>query len=610
MFKDPGIMTRIPANRAQHRFLLIPPLPISKFTRVHSWYRGGFQPVQDGPVLLKKFDAFLDRLVSDGDPQEKIGRILRALSQEPNVVAAIWGSLLVAGTRQPSLWAQQLLPLASAAPIMLSSDTRYQLGNFIGAVYEHLPKSGRGVIERAILSLPDDRAGERSKAALAGCIPKARVATDEMQVFLETLQQAGKTRPNAPPFQITSSTRPFDTDAYLASEGVSLEDPDSAALRELMRGVEALSTPGGTPSLSLTSVKRQVGIFDGIRKALLQRFRGRVPDKLFDHAVGQMAEAAGRIARSQPRVLAAPSVKGPLKRVLLFSAASESPHYNPEHERDFHENLSWGGPSARTAAAHGLLDFTRASKKRDPQIMAAIRNLARDRVPEVRLQIVQNLSMLRTLDPAWAWSEVEHVLAEEVTRGVVASAIDALSGIAYLDIPRAIRAAKGVIRRYRNKSKAGMAACRSSATALIFDIHVNVTNAEADEFAATLMGDVVSNAADIRQFVARYSDNLLRGSLENAQAPDNRPRQKTISFYQSITEQAFREIEKRAALLDIRKFDTWPEADQAAVRDMLGILDEVSLRFHSAAGILTMALCPLTTFLPSAQDCIGKPSQS
>ena len=158
------------------------------------------------------------------------------------------------------------------------------------------------MIERAILSLPDDRAGERSKAALAGCIPKARVATDEMQVFLETLQQAGKTRPNAPPFQITSSTRPFDTDAYLASEGVSLEDPDSAALRELMRGVEALSTPGGTPSLSLTSVKRQVGIFDGIRKALLQRFRGRVPDKLFDHAVGQMAEAAGRIARSQPRV--------------------------------------------------------------------------------------------------------------------------------------------------------------------------------------------------------------------------------------------------------------------------------------------------------------------
>src|SRR5262249_31088342 len=41
----------------------------------HSWYRGGFQPVQDGPVLLKKFDEFLDRLARDGEAQQKIGRI-------------------------------------------------------------------------------------------------------------------------------------------------------------------------------------------------------------------------------------------------------------------------------------------------------------------------------------------------------------------------------------------------------------------------------------------------------------------------------------------------------------------------------------------------------
>jgi hypothetical protein len=550
-----------------------------------SWYRsGGYQPVQDGPVLLKKFDAFLDHLVSQGDPQNKIGRILTTLSREPEVVAAIWGSLLVAGARHPSIYAAQLVPLACAEPIMLSSDTRYQLGNFISAAYAHLAEPERASIERAILSLPNDRSGERSKAALAGCIPKESLATAEMRTFIETLEQAGTTRPNTPPVQITSSFRAFDTDAYLASEGVSLDDPESVALRELMRGVEALATPDRTASLSLTSVKRQVGILDELRKALLNRFRGRVPDTLFEHATGQMAEAAGRIARAEPKVLAAPSVKSPLKRILLFCAASENPHYDAERENQFHESLSWGGPSARTAAAHGLVDFTRASKKRDPQVMAAIRELARDRAPEVRRQIVQNLAILRILDPDWAWSEVEYVLAKEVTRGVVSSAIGALAGITYMDIPRSIRAAKGVIRRYRNKNMAGMAACRLSAATHIFDIHIFEANAEADKFAATLVGDLIGNADSIRQLIARYSDSLLTGTVENPQAEDNRPRKNTMVFYRSVTERAFSEIEKRAAALDMRQFTTWPEADQAAVRGMFGILDEVSLRIHFAAG--------------------------
>jgi hypothetical protein len=282
--------------------------------------------------------------------------------------------------------------------------------------------------------------------------------------------------------------------------------------------------------------------------------------------------------------LKAQSVKKPLKRILLFCAASEYPRHDAEHESNFHENLSWGGHSARTAAAQALLDVTRASKTRDPQIMAAIRELARDKNPEVRLQIIQNLQMLRLLDPVWIWSELEHVIAKEVTRGVVGAAIESVARIAYLDIPRSIRAAKSVLRRYRTKNMPGVVACRSSAEALIFDIHIHGTDDEADKFAAAFMDKVVSNADNLRQLIARYSANLLNGSLENPEAADNRPRRMTIEFYSSITEKAFSEIEARVALLDIRKFDTWPETDQTAVRDMFGILDEVSLRIHVAAG--------------------------
>jgi hypothetical protein len=159
-----------------------------------------------------------------------------------------------------------------------------------------------------------------------------------------------------------------------------------------------------------------------------------------------------------------------------------------------------------------------------------------------------------------------------------------LDRMAQLDVPRAIRAAKGLIRRYRGKNGPGMASCQSDAATLIFDHHIFDTNSEADKFAADLIDRIPNGADHIRQLVARYSANLLRGSVDDASEPNNVPRRKTLAFYQAVTERAFREIEERAARLDPHNFGSWPVADQIAVRDMFGILDEVSLRLQFATG--------------------------
>ncbi len=550
----------------------------------YSWFRGGYQPNQDAPVLLKKFEEYLNRLATEADAGAKFGRVLTTLANEPHVVAAMWASLLIAGARHPALLAHGLLPIASASPILLGSDTRFQLGNFLTVAYASFAEAGRETIERTILALPDNPAGNRAKVVLAGCIPRELIFTAEMRGYVETLEQTDKLRPNAPPMRITSATRAFDTDAYLESEGVALMDPASVALRQLMRPVEALAGLSGAADLSFPSVKRKLDDLKKLYKALKSKSSSKIAAKLVDHASGLLGEAAGRLARAEPKVLAAPAVKGLLREILLFSAKSKNPRYNAEHAGDFHESPSWGGPSARTAAAHGLLDFTCASKTRDPQIMTAIRKLARDRMPEVRLQIAQNLQMLSVLDPQWAWSELEYVLAKERARGVVNGALDALDRMAQLDVPRAIRAAKGLIRRYRGKNERGMAGCQFDASTLIFDLHIFDTNAEADKFAADLIEGLPKGADHIRQLVARYSDNLLRGSIDDPSAADNTPRHKTLAFYHAATERAFREIEDRAERLDLRNFSSWPEADQTAVRDMFGILDEVALRLQFATG--------------------------
>lgn len=156
-----------------------------------SWFRGGFQPNQDAPVLLKKFEDYLDRLATQDGAEAKFTRILTTLANEPHVVAAMWASLLIAGTKHAALYAHRLVPLASAFPLMLSSDTRFQLGNFLTAAFEYFRESDRETIERSILALPDNPIGNRAKVVLAGCVPRALISSAEMRTFVETLAQGG-----------------------------------------------------------------------------------------------------------------------------------------------------------------------------------------------------------------------------------------------------------------------------------------------------------------------------------------------------------------------------------------------------------------------------------
>lgn len=544
----------------------------------HIWYRAGGRALQDGPKLLKKFEDHLEVIAGRPDAEASMTRIIAALSRVASVPAVIWASLLIAGTAHAAMFARQLLPLAVAPLVMLSRDTQYQLGAFLRAAHGVFSQTERAAIEAAILALPSDRRGERSKAVLAGCIPQQFIATAEVKAYLSQLKELGQEEAHTPPFKFEITSRSFDTDDYLASEGVSLDDPESAKLRSLMRELEGDPSSDAAQADTLASIALKLDAMERLHKGLTTRVQRRVPAKLYEHATGELAAAAERVSRTDVAILSARNVRHRLKRILLFCARSDNPRYDAKRERRFHESLSWGAPSARTSAADGLMNLTRGQKQRDKEVMAAIRKLARDRVPEVRLQIVQNLAMLRTLDSAWAWSEAERVLKKEVTRGVVGAAIGAVARLAHTDISRAIRLSKIVLKRYRGRTGAGMAACRSSAASLIFDIHIQETHAEADEFATGVMGDVVTHAELIQQLIARYSDSLLVGALDDEKDPNHRARERSIAFYRSVTAAATLEIEKR---LEGRAKS---ESGQKVIRSMAEILDEVSMRLHFAAG--------------------------
>jgi len=545
----------------------------------HVWYRGGFREPNDGPALLAKWEAFLLGLPSSPNAAVQLQGILDTLAEEAGL-AVLWGALLVLGKQHASEFAAVVAPLATALPVLAGDDTRYQAGQFITAAYPFISADQRRDIETAILSI----ARERTREALASCVPETLVVTGSMRELLAALRSRPKPPANTPPYLITSGSRPFDTDAYLTELGVPTAEPVNSKLREAMRPVEALPQAVQGPQITREIATQSLFAIDHLFSELKRTPKESVDPKLYEHATGALADAAARIALAPQEVLRDPDLRRRLMAALVFAANSENPHFEARVEEEFNDDLSWGGPSARTSAARGLICLVRSDVTEDAHAMAIIRRLASDPVCHVRLQIIESLHFLHKLDPDWMWAQYERVAQSEPTRGVVDAALQSAARIAFLDVPRFVALATGVLARYAGAAGPGIESCRTTAASLIADIYFSTANAEARDFVLEQVRNFPATAELLKLWVSRFSNLLLVGSTTDPADKDNIARGKALVLYRAVLDASYAEADRIAKANDIRKFATWPKPQQDALREMFDVMDAVAMRLFFAAG--------------------------
>jgi hypothetical protein len=546
----------------------------------YAWYRGGYRHPTDGPELLGKFDEFLRSLAGRADGPEIFRDIVRALANERGL-AVFWASLLLIGAANPDLFASHLVPVACAHPVMMCTDTRHQLGLFITAAYPCLLESDRTAIEQSIMQL-DGASNERLKKLLFGCMPAERIATDAARAMMEE----GVAPSNTPAMQITSFTGAFDTDAYLKEEGVSLDDPANAAIRVAMRSVEALAnigTPGSviTKEIAIAHLTECIAL----RNALQAAPPSGLDPRLRMHAEGVLADAASRICNAHTDVLNDPEIRAELQTTLLFVSTSENPVFDQSHEDNFHTNLSWGGPSARTSAAHGLVCLVRSDQVADLAAMDAIHRLVNDPVACVRLQVVERLSFVVHLDPEWVWDTIEKVATAELTGGVVSGALQSLGYLVNTDMRRSVQLIKSIITKCESTNEPGIRHSFGDAATLLCDLSIWRDDKEANEFTAAIFDDITANPDQIRHFIARYSDALLAGDPANDEDPNHGPRRKVLSLYADLLAQATKQIEGMSERINSLQNLEAQASAREALSEMVSIVIEIAMRLHfTAAG--------------------------
>jgi hypothetical protein len=543
------------------------------------WYRGGFREPMDGPALLEKFDAFLLKLASEPDGSLRLHQIVETLTGKAGL-AVLWGSILVAGTKQPVEFASTVAPLAAALPILSGDDTRHEAGQFVQAACHHLAASAREEIERAILNVPN----ERVRNVLAQCVPEALIATDEMREYRNAARAAGDAPANIPPYRITTSSHPFDTDAYLRQQGIKTDNPVSQAIRAAMKVVEQLQPNVQGPQITLEIARERLKAINGLRTVLEENSGAAAGTALFEHACGTLADAAAHTTTAFEKVLSDPEIRRDLAAALLLCADSTNPHFDAEIEAKFHEDAGWGGPSARTSAARGLICLVRFDASPDTPLLKVIHRLARDPVCHVRFQIAADLHFVHRVDQDWMWTEYQHALLEEPTRSVVHAALSSLGQAAPLDFPRVVGLCKAVLSRYENQTGPGIDACRNSATSLISDLYMWQETPGTREFFLAQLAAFPGNSGLLTQWVARYSSNLMIGSVTDASDNKHRVRGKCLDFYQKILGSSYSEAERIWTENGLDRAASWPEAERERLQAMFRVIDEITMRLYFAAG--------------------------
>jgi hypothetical protein len=316
-----------------------------------------------------------------------------------------------------------LTPLAWAEPLLTNADTSVAAGNFLKSVFHLLDPEERELIELTIINLkPADgqsaKAVDRISARLLGCLPDKFLVTPDSRELLKELRERDGIPENRPQhrfdIQWKSSAGPLDEE-LLAEQGVDVKSKSNQVLIALMRPAEEFGTAYLNTKPSLEQAREILPTLRQLRNELTS---SEFPPPLRASADLALARAVGRIARGAPEICT-DDVMPFVVDVLLDASRSDAPNA----EDGVSETINSWTPAPRIEAAEALPELARHPACAKPEITEAIKRLANDAAPTVRMQLFHRLAWLWEVDRDFVWASLEACVEHETNLAVIHGAL-------------------------------------------------------------------------------------------------------------------------------------------------------------------------------------------
>ncbi|MGD0232000.1 MAG: hypothetical protein ABSC19_16870 [Syntrophorhabdales bacterium] len=534
----------------------------------------------DPPLkMIDEFQQYAEGLAGRPETVTKAVNTIQTLISE-NRLAVLWRRILGLGTRYPEIVGMHILPLAWTIPILTCYDTSIPAGDFIGAIYSKAGKDERERIERAILSIPGLFPAERRQAAehvlrdrLIGCLSGNDLVTEEGRLILEHLRAENAIPPNDSPVQSRWSSRRYTEEDDLADQEVPIEAEANRKIRELGSPVKEFAEKHLNSLPTLDEAENVFPALRALRDALARSEVDGVHEKQRGYVWAHLVEACARIAGIELLTLESPLglfVNG----VLLEASRSAEPAPDPDHDAQFDDYPSWGGPAPRIDAAGGIISLAgHESFFLLPDVLEAMQNLLTDPVPAVRYQVAGRLTSLYRTSPELMWSLIELVCRKEPSRGVLQGLLSRpLQQLAGFNPDKTAELVRTIFDRVEEGP--GAKAVRELCTSIFTGLCVWRDHPGCCKISTEIAGNPVRFMNEASHLLAQLQEALTHGPIRSASPEDDSIRRRAFDLLDRALSSALDSLHQ----IELRH---WQAEDREVTSSLAQLIDHVASEIHT-----------------------------
>ena len=357
----------------------------------------------DEPIEMANtlFD-FMTELAKSEEQHNLLDSILDVFVDQV-YVAFFWKRLLKIASQFPKVFAPRLFKLCIAKPILLHLEVTHELCLFLeNAALEFSPDQ-LYEIEESILKLPSETTNENlvrhledQKNLFLAQIPLDLLRTDEAKRIRMEMENENNVPENRPPITFHVGSETVTEEKLLQEKGVDTTTSENQELLNLFQPLDRFGSEWLNKNPTNDAI---VMIFPTLQQVYnILKMDSNADEKVIDMLWDNLTDCVAIMSRVAN--VHESSLFTFCRKVLLDAATHKLPKPNPERDEDL--NFSTYSRNPRDQASRGLLKLI--TRQPDLEILKAIKTLANDEVPSVRM--VTSLELFRVYDtyPKEFWS--------------------------------------------------------------------------------------------------------------------------------------------------------------------------------------------------------------
>ena len=366
------------------------------------------EPIEMADALFE----FLAELAATEETHSHLNALLDVF-RDTVWVAFFWKRLLNTAVRFPEVFAPRLFELCIAKPILMNSDTLYELGEFLQVASPFFLPEQRLLVEQAILGLLGEVGKNKEYLQyltnqLLAQIPANLLLTPEAKKIREDMERENTVPENRPPVSYGPVTWGRYTDEkWLEDQGVDVTTSENHELQRFFEPLDAFRSNWMNESPTEEATEMILPLLQEVYAIINNDTKAdkEVIDRLWyklTACTAILARVAGDFGSHLFEFC---------RKVLLDGATHEMPI--PDSEQDARFDSSAYSPFPRHEAASGLLRLTGRQSEPDSEIVDAIECLANDPVPSVRMVTAMELVPVYVKTPNRFWKIVDDRATKE-----------------------------------------------------------------------------------------------------------------------------------------------------------------------------------------------------